>query len=474
MTGGVMAGRIAKLGRLLAGLLVILLVYLGGFQAVWGPQLADAPGNPRLGIAAERIHWGRILDRRLAILADSQQSGGRQVRRYPAGDLFAHVLGYRSAKFGLSGVEARYDSAILGLASRDPWEAVLEVFGQPPRGNDLVLTLDSAVQQAASQALAGRRGAAIVLDPRTGAVLALVSRPSFDATSVDARWEQITHDPSAPLLDRASQGQYPPGSSFKPVVLTAALRSGRLTQATTVDCPETITVAGFVIGNFERERYGRVTLPQAFAYSCNTAFVQIGQMIGPEAILTTAAAFGLGRAPRFDLPVTPGHLPAARRVGLRGLAQISFGQGSLLVTPLQMALIAATIANRGVMMRPFLVSQVRAPDGRILETYAERGSREIVPAGITALVTRDMAGVVQGGTGTAAQIPGVTVAGKTGTAQNPHGETHAWFIAFAPAERPVVAMAIILENAGVGGQVAAPAARQILQAALASQGGRRP
>jgi peptidoglycan glycosyltransferase len=464
-----MARRVARLGRLLAGLLVILLLYLAAVQVVWGPQLASAPGNPRLAIAAEQVHWGRILDRRLTVLADSQEVGGRQARRYPAGDLFAHVLGYRSARYGLAGVESRYDAVLLGLPARDPWEALQEALGRPASGNDLVLTLDSQVEQAAARALSGRRGAVVALDPRTGAVLALVSRPSYDPASVDGRWRMITSDPSAPLLDRATQGQYPPGSSFKPVVLAAGLWTGRVTQQTMVDCPETITVAGFTIGNFERERYGRISLPQAFAYSCNTAFVQLGRMIGADAILSTARALGFGRAPRFDLPTSPGHLPSARDLGPRGLAQISFGQGSLLVTPLQMALLAETVANHGVMMLPFILSQVRAPGGRVLESYAEHGSREILPASVASLVAQDMIDAVQSGTGTAAQIPGVTVAGKTGTAQNPHGDTHAWFIAFAPVEHPVAAVAVVLENAGVGGQVAAPAARLVLQAALAAQ-----
>ncbi len=464
-----MAHRAAKVGRLLAGLLVVLLVYLAGVQVVWGPQLAQAPGNPRLGLAAQRIHWGRILDRRLAVLADSQQVDGRQVRRYPAGNLFAHVLGYRSTHYGLTGVEGRYDAALLGLATRDPWEALQEAFGRTPRGNDLVLTLDTSVQQAAAAALGSRRGAVVALDPRTGAVLALLSRPSFDPAAVDARWDAITHDAASPLLDRATQGQYPPGSSFKPVTLAAALGSGRVTQQTTVDCPETITVAGAVIGNFERERYGRLTVPQAFAYSCNTAFVQIGLMTGADAIVGAARAFGLGRAPRFDLPAAPGHLPNPRTLGQRGLAQMSFGQWTLLVTPLQMALVASAIANHGVAMQPFILSQVRTPDGRILASYAQRGSREAIPAGLAAQLARDMIGVVRSGTGTTAQIPAVQVAGKTGTAENPHGTTHAWFIAFAPAERPVIAVAVLLENAGVGGVVAAPAARQVLVAALAAQ-----
>lgn len=464
-----MAERARGLGRLLTGLLVVLLVYLAYVQVVWGPRLANDPQNPRLALAAERIRWGRFLDRSLVVLADSTDTGGRQARRYAAGPLYAHVLGYRSRHYGLTGLEGRYEAALLGLPAQDPWEAVAEAFGRTPHGHDLVLTLDATVQQAAAQALGSRRGAVAVLDPRTGAVLALVTWPTFDPSAVDERWQTLGRDAQAPLLDRATQGQYPPGSSFKTVVLTAALGSGRVRPQDVFDCPSAITVGGATITNFEQEQLGRLSLAQAFAFSCNTAFVQIGQRTGAGPILQTARAFGIGRAPRFDLPAAAGHLPAERTLGVRGLAQISFGQWTLLVTPLQMALVAATIANHGVQMQPFLVSQVRAADGRILEAFAQHGSREVIPASLAAQVAQDMIGVVAGGTGTAAALPGARVAGKTGTAENPHGQTHAWFLAFAPADRPTVALAIVLENAGVGGQVAAPAARSVLAAALAAQ-----
>jgi peptidoglycan glycosyltransferase len=460
------SARVAHLGRFLSGLFVALLVYLAGVQVVWGPRIADQPGNPRLALAAEHVRWGRILDRRLTVLADSQEAGGRQVRRYPSGDLFAHVLGYRSARYGLAGVEAQYDATLLGVRAQDPWQALQEAFGAAPRGDDLVLTVDTVVQRAAVQALAGRRGAIVALDPRTGAVLALASRPTFDPSAVDARWAALSHDPTSPLLDRATQGQYPPGSTFKPVVLAAALATGRVTPHTVVDCPAEITVAGAVIGNFDHERYGRVTVARAFAYSCNTSFVRIGLKTGSAPIVRMARAFGLGRVLPFDLPTAAGYLPVPRDLGRRGLAQLSFGQGTLLVTPLQMALVAETIANRGVMMRPFLLSQVRGPGGRVLEAYAQRGSRDVISSRIAAAVAQAMVDVVQSGTGTAAQIAGVPVAGKTGTAENPHGPADAWFIGFAPVGRPVVAVAVLLENAGVGGDVAAPAARRVIQAAL--------
>lgn len=469
-----MARRAANVGRFVAGLFCVLLAYLAVVQVVAGPRLAETPLNPRLAFAAQHIHWGRILDRRLAVLADAQEVNGRQVRRYAGGPLYAHILGYRSARYGLGGLESRYDPELLGLPPRDPWQVVRDALGQVGQGNDLVLTIDAAVQQAASSALRGRRGAVVALDPRSGAVLALVSSPTFDPAAVDTDWQAISRDPAAPLLDRATQGQYPPGSSFKMITLAAGLGGGRVTRQSTFECPGSITVDRAVITDFNHERHGRVTLPQAFALSCNVSFVQVGLLTGANGVIRTARAFGLGRAPRFDLPTAAGHLPAPGALGLRGLAEIAFGQGTLLVTPLQMGLVAATIANHGIMMQPFLVSQVREPGGRILQAYAQRGSREVISSGIASEIASEMTGVVQAGTGTGAQIPGIQVAGKTGTAENPHGRTHAWMVAFAPAGHPVVAVAVVLENAGVGGEVAAPVARHVLQAALAArtEGGR--
>jgi penicillin-binding protein A len=470
------AQRIVRLGRLLAGLFGLLLAYLAIVQVVMGPQVANSPLNPRLAIAAQQTRWGRILDRHLGLLADSQDVGGHQVRRYSAGRLFAHILGYRSMQHGLAGVESRYDPDLLGLPARDPWRVFQDATGQPSQGNDLVLTVDAAVQQAAASALGDSQGAIVALDPRSGAVLALVSQPSFDPDAIDTGWSAILADPASPLVDRATQGQYPPGSSFKTITLAAALHGGRVTEQTVFECPGSLRVAGATIGDANGAGHGRVTVRQAFALSCNVAFVQIGLKTGADAILGMARAFGLGSAPPFDLPAAPGHLPDSRILGTRGLAQVAFGQGSLLVTPLQMALVAATIANHGVIMRPFLLSQLRTPRGRILRAYAQRGSREVLPPSLAAEIAQDMVSVVDNGTGAAARIPGIRVAGKTGTAENPRGQADAWFLAFAPADHPSVAVAVLLENAGRGGEVAAPAAQQVLRAALRSQDaeGRRP
>ncbi len=461
--------RVARLAAVFTAGFLVLWGYLALVQVVWGGRLADAPENPRLAIAAQRAHWGRILDRRLRVLADSTLVGGRQVRHYPDGRPYAHILGYRSAQYGVTGLEARFNVALVGVGPRDAWTQLLDAFGRPPQGNDLVLTIDGDVQRAAVRALGGRRGAVVVLDPTTGGVIALASLPDFAPDTVDAQWSQLAKDSSAPLLDRATQGQYPPGSAFKPITLAAALAAGRVTDTTSFDCPGSIAVGGAAIFDFDRNGHGHVALPQAFALSCNVSFVQVGLRTGADAVVAMARTFGFGRAPRFELPAAAGHLPDPGRLGLRGLAQISFGQGQLLVTPLQMALLAATVANGGVAMEPMLVAQMRAPDGRVLRSSGPRRPRQAIPATLAAHIGQYMQGVVQSGTGTAAQIQGTAVAGKTGTAENPHGRTHAWFIGFAPASRPTVAVAVVLENAGVGGEVAAPMARDVLQAALTAQ-----
>lgn len=474
-TGGIVrtehdVRRLTRLGTVLTVFFVALWGYLAVVQVVWGPRLAGASDNPRLALAAERAHWGRILDRRHRVLADSTSREGRQARHYPAGPDFAHILGYRSLRYGITGIEARFNAFLVGVPVHDAWDAFLEALGRPPEGSDVVLTIDADVQRAATAALGNRRGAVVVLDPTTGAVMAVASRPTFDPAAVDAEWSRLTSDREAPLLNRATQGQYPPGSAFKMVTLAAGLASGRVGDETVFECPGEIVVQGATIFDFNHTSHGRIALPQAFALSCNVSFVQIGLRTGAESLMGMARALGLGRAPVFDLPAAAGQLPDPRQLGLRGLAQISFGQGSLLVTPLQMALVAATIANGGMTVEPFVAAQVRTASGRVVVSHRMPRPHQVLPRPLAAKLAQYMLGVVQHGTGAAAQITGVAVAGKTGTAENPHGQTHAWFVGFAPVAQPTVTVAVILENAGVGGEVAAPVAREVLRAALAARG----
>jgi peptidoglycan glycosyltransferase len=335
-----------------------------------------------------------------------------------------------------------------------------------PRGADVVTTLDLTVQRAlVAQLQRYRRAAGIVVDPRSGAVLAIASVPSYDPNSLDAQWPALLKDPASPLLDRSTEGLYPPGSTFKIVTASDALDANVVTPASTFNDTGGLTIGNFTVRNDEEEVTGYQNLAGAFALSSNVDFARIALAIGVDRWFEYAARWGLGQPVDFDLPVARDRLPPKASVSSGILAQLGFGQASLLVTPMRMALVGTTIAHDGTTLRPYLVRRIAGSDTGIAtrpETIAEPISPD------TAHEVRDlMIAVVQRGTGTAARLPGVTVAGKTGTATNPHGRSHAWFVAFAPAQAPRVAVAVVVENVGYGGTYAAPIAREVLRVALA-------
>ena len=272
----------------------------------------------------------------------------------------------------------------------------------------------------------------------------------------------------SPLLDRAISGLYPPGSTFKIVTAADALDAGVVTPDSSFTDTGGLAIGDFVVRNDEQEQTGRQTLAGAFALSSNVDFAHIALDLGVERWFAYAARWGLGDSLEFDLPAARDRLPSRAEVSPSVLAQLGFGQASLLVTPLRMALVAATIANAGAVPRPYLVRSIARRDTTLAtrpQTLAQPISRE------TAGQVRDlMIAVVARGTGTAGALPNVTVAGKTGTATNPHGKSHAWFVAFAPAASPRVAVAVVVENVGYGGTYAAPVAKRVLRVALAKEG----
>lgn len=391
---------------------------------------------------------------------------------YPQGPLLAQAIGYASARYGTSGLEDAFDGALTAHTDAvDPLSQLGEIVRgghAEPRGADVVTTLDLHVQNALVAGLARHgRAAGVVLDPRTGAVLALASVPSYDPNALDARWTQLVGDPASPLLDRSTQGLYPPGSTFKIVTAADALDSGAVTMASTFTDPGYLTIGNATIHDDEGEVIGPQDLTGAFALSSNVDFAQIALKIGVTTWFDYAARWGLGKPVDFDLPVARDRVPKKQDVYDGILAQLGFGQADLLVTPMRMALVAATIANDGTTPRPYVVRRVAGRD-TTLSTKPESIAQPI--SSDTAHEVRDMMiAVVKHGTGTPAALPNVTVAGKTGTATNPHGASHAWFVAFAPAENPRVAVAVIVENVGYGAQYAAPIAREVLRVALARQ-----
>ncbi len=430
-------------------------------QVVRGPSLAADSHNPRH--AALAVGRGTILASDGSPLAISH--GAKRV--YPQGALLAQAVGYASSRYGTSGLEDAFDAELTAHTDAvDPLSQLRQILAGakgPPRGADVVTTLDLTVQRALVQDLSRYpRAAGVVLDTQTGAVLALASIPAYDPNRLDALWTELLHDPASPLLDRSTGGLYPPGSTFKIVTAADALDGGSATLASTYDDPGYITIGNATIHDDEGEAGGYTDLTGAFAKSSNVDFAQIALKIGVDSWYQYAAKWGLGKPVEFDLPVARDRVPAKKDVYDGILAQLGFGQADLLVTPMRMALVGATIAREGSTPRPFLVRRVGSLAPTKPETLAQPISAD------TAHAVRDMmVAVVKRGTGTAAALPGVTVAGKTGTATNPHGRSHAWFVGFAPAEDPRYAAAVVIENVGYGGTYAAPVVRDALRVALA-------
>jgi peptidoglycan glycosyltransferase len=391
-------------------------------------------------------------------------------RLHPQGELLAQSVGYASARYGTSGLEDAYDGVLTARpASANVFadvRALASGGSRTPRGADIVTTIDLPIERELYHDLAQYpRAAGVVMDPRTGAVVALASVPSFDPDTLDRAFSTLAVDPQSPLLDRSTQGLYPPGSTFKIVTAADALDAGITTPQTIYHDPGGLRVGTFTFHDDEDEAIGTQTLTGAFALSSNVDFGQVALAIGPARWLDYAGRWGLGKSLDFDLPAARDRIPTLAQLTPGVLAQLGFGQASLLVTPLRMALVGATIADGGTTPRPFVVRRIAGTDTGVA-TRPEQLAQPISAA--TAAEVREMMIVtVRSGLGRPAALPGVTVAGKTGTATNPHGRSHAWFVAFAPAEAPRFVVAIVIENVGYGGTYAAPIARRVLRVALA-------
>ncbi|HHW14200.1 MAG TPA: hypothetical protein GXX28_04605, partial [Firmicutes bacterium] len=365
--------------------------------------------------------------------------------------------------------EAAWDAHLRG-ASPESWIARLQALGfrrSRPGLPDLRTTIRGGVQRAAEEAMAGRRGAVVALDPQTGAVLALVSVPGFRPDRVDEEWKSLRTRPDSPLLNRAVAGLYPPGSAFKPVVVLAALEAGAVRRDEVFVCRGRRTVRGQTISDFGGAVHGQLDLAQALAVSCNYVFSGLAMRLSPEGLARRTAAWGLWEPAGLGLAEARGRFPELPAGDRTALAEVGIGQGSLLVTPFALARFAALLATGGRMVEPYLVEGLAVPGGPEVRLAPFPGPRPAAAApGAVAAVNRLLAEAVARGTGWRASVAGVRVAGKTGSAENPHGPAHAWFMGFAPAEAPRVAVAVVVENGGLGGRVAAPVARRVIEAAL--------
>jgi len=408
-------------------------------------------------------------------------------RSYANGALYAPVTGFYSIVFSRSGIEDAMNTELNGTADSLFYNRLQDLItGRQPQGAIVELTIDPVIQQAAWDALGDQRGAVVALDPRTGAILAMVSKPSFDpnllashdTAAVNEAWAALNADEGDPMVNRAIAGTtYPPGSTFKLVTAAAALEAG-MTPATQIAAPDVLDLpqSSATLGNFGGSSCsptGTATLLDALRISCNTAFGQLGMDLGADALREQAEAFGFDTPLDVPMTVTESHFPDAEAIDAPQTAIAAIGQYDVRVTPLQMAMVSAAIANGGEQMAPYLVAAVRSADLTVVDQAAPSTLGRPVSAATAAALRDMMVAVVASGTGTSAQISGVTVAGKTGTAQTTaDAAPHAWFTAFAPAENPTIAIAVIVENGGsagseaTGGRVAAPVARAVIEAAL--------
>lgn len=473
--------------------IVVLFGVLIGFTSYWSvfdaEALKEKDANKRPLLEQQQIPRGRILAADGTVIAKSVAKGRgaakRYVRRYPQGSLFGHPIGYSFVKYGDSEFEQFHNDELIGEGSEFASIAD-ELLGHTQEGNDIVTNIDTEAQRVALGDLeeAGY-GAVVALDPKTGAVEVMASNAPYDPNRVPYDFEKWNSDEiERPLVNRATQGLYPPGSTFKVVTAAAGLDSGAITPETTINAPGTLEVEGTPLQNDFNEDFGSIALDTALTNSVNTWFGQLGQQLGNDTLFEYMERFGFNARPAIDLPedeVNPSgvwDLENERLLHARDpvdLARVAIGQERLLATPLQMAQVAAAVANGGKLMKPQIWKRVIDPDGRTVDTMDPSVYSDAVSEQTAEELTTAMEGVVSEGTGTNAEIPGVPVAGKTGTAETPgnlacgggENENQAWFIGFAPADNPKIAIAASVEcTEQFGNDVAAPIFRDVAETIL--------
>lgn len=474
-----------------------------------GPD-GSSTSNVRPVLDSQRVLRGKMLDRRGMVLVDSEAVAGFARRTYPLAEpydprAFSNLVGFFSTRYGQSGLEASYAEYLTGQRGNE-WARLRERFlGGAPQGNDLTLTINAELQARAAAYLGGRSGSVVVLDPRSGAVLAMVSSPGFDPRGlsfdpgapdwqaenqrISAYWAQITSDGAGqPLLNRPTQGVYPPGSTYKTVTAVGVLEHPAVGRPDDITCPETyVPQEGAPPVRNAVQGLATLTgnpsdLERVYAYSCNTAFAQYALRLSPDRMTELARRFDILAPQRTmasyseftALPtsqsllyVDPGFLNYPR-----ALADTGYGQGQLLVTPLQMALVASAVANDGVMMQPYLVQRIARPDGGTIREYRPRAIRRTMSSQTSRAMLAHMAAVAEYGFGKSVSsfVPGIAIGGKSGTAEHvPGAVPHAWFLAVGPLDNPRYAVAVMVESGGEGSSVGAELAGQVLAAAFATE-----
>jgi penicillin-binding protein A len=465
----------------------VLVVFTSRWTVFEAQSLEDNTANRRPLIEEQRTPRGLVYARDgRTVLATNRATGRGEdrifTRVYPTRGLFAHPIGYSFIRNGRRSLELFRNDDLVG--DEDEFETILsELEDRTRQGFDVVTNLDRRATEVAVQGLGGRKGAVVAVEPQTGKVRVMVSIPEYDPNRVPSAFRQIETDPNQPLLNRATQELYPPGSTFKVVTATAALDSGKVSPTTVIDGSSPITISGVPLENAGGQSFGAISFTDALTNSVNTVFAQVGLRVGRETLVEYMKRFGFYADPQLDYPgfqmVPSGILDGEGDYVEDGfdLGRVAIGQGGLegeiRASALQMALVAAAIANRGRLMKPRLTDRVVRPDGRVKERIEPDLQSQVMEPDTAEQLAQMMSRVVEEGTGTAAALSGIAVAGKTGTAEVGANREFAqpWFIAFAPVDEPRIAIAVTIERqppGSAGGTVAAPIAANVLETLLGS------
>jgi penicillin-binding protein A len=471
------SGPIVRLFGVIVLLFALLVVFTSRWTVFQASSLNNNPLNVRTLLDELQIKRGRILASDGTVLAKSVPAPQNTWNRfYPTRQLFSQAVGYSiAAKGEAAGLEQSVGPDLRGLQT-----GLDSIFGQlspRPVGDDVYTTLDSKAQRLAVQQLAGRTGSVVALDPRTGAVLAMYANPTYDDNNPNPNACTV---PSC-LVNLSTQARFPPGSTFKVVTASAAIDSGKFTPSSVVNGDSPKTISGVPLQNDNNQSFGNIDLTTALTYSVNTVWAQVAEHVGRATMTDYMKRFGFYSKPPLDypssqlrasIPVDANNHPYPPGSPNEDIGRIGIGQGGLLVTPLQMAMVAAAVANNGTLMTPHLTARVVDQDGRTVKTIKPTVYNQVMKPSTAQALSQMMRRVVEEGTGTPAQLGGISVAGKTGTASigaNGSGLTEPWFIGFAPANNPTVAVAVTIAQTrgGFGGTVAAPIAKAEIQTLLA-------
>jgi len=442
-------------------------VYITHYCVTHKQELINNSYNKRQEVLLARNSRGNIYSADGQVLAESVETAdGEEIRNYPFQNLFSHVVGY--ATNGKAGVEAQANYYLINSNAPISDKAALELKGEKYPGDSVYTTLDVELQQVASTALGVYQGAIIVTEPSTGKILAMVSKPDFDPNQIDSMWNELVEDTeSSVLLNRVTQGLYPPGSTFKMITALEYMKENPETyQDYHYTCSGSITKGEDRIQCYHGSVHNSVNFSKSFAKSCNTSFANIGFSLDREAFGDTLDKLLFGKELPVAFPYSMSRVDMSADTEDSAMMQISIGQGTTSITPLQLNMITCAVANKGVLMKPYVVDRVKNSAGNNIKTFSPSAYGNIMSEKEAAILGELMTGVVEEGTASRLKGLSYTAAGKTGSAEygTVKGDSHAWFTGYAPADNPQICVTIIIEGAGAGGDYAVPIAKRLFDA----------